>query len=85
MRAPQTHLQPVHASPTRLVRRVLSVEHLDHETFARVLNALVEEGLNLFNGVRITALGECKLPLDSLEVLSEQIPSTSEILLEQSL
>jgi hypothetical protein len=85
VRVPQTHLQPVHASPARLVRCILSIEHLDHETLARILDALVEEGLDLLNGVRVATLGECKLPLYSLEVLSEQVSSTSEILLEQSL
>lgn len=80
-----TDLEPVHGSPAWLVRRVCGLEHLDHESFARVFDRLLEERLDLIRRLAVRRLDERELAFDLDEVLLEERPALVQLLLEQGL
>jgi hypothetical protein len=43
----RTNLEPVDTAPRRLIVACFALEHLDHETFTAIFNALVKECLNV--------------------------------------
>lgn len=80
-----THLQPIHTPPTRLVRRILGLQHLHHQPFTRILHTLLQERLNLIRRLSIRALRERKLSLDLEEMIVEEFSSFVELFLEEGL
>lgn len=75
----------MNTSATRLVARALSLEHLDHQPFAAILDALVEEDLDVLDVRRVVRSRECKLSFDGFERFVEQLPTPVKVLSQQRL
>jgi hypothetical protein len=69
----------------RFVRRAFTFEHLDHQPLATLLDALVEEDLDLLDAGRVLGRCESELLFDRLEVLAEETTAFLEILAEKRL
>ena len=65
--------------------REFALEHLHHQTLAAVLDALLEERLDLVRRVRIRRLRVLELELDGLEVVLEHVAPLGEVEVEQGL
>lgn len=63
----------------------LALEHLHHETLAAVLDALLEERLDLICGIAVGRLRELKLAVHGQEVLLQQPAPCTEVSLQQRL
>ena len=63
------HFEPIAASLTWLVATLVGVEHLDHESFAGRLDALIEQGLDFLEVVGVAMLGERKFAFNLLKRL----------------
>ena len=64
-----TDLEPVDRPPTRLIVTELALEHLHHEPLAAILDALLQERLDLFHSLGIGSRRKLKFALHRLEVL----------------
>lgn len=71
--------------PTRLVRRSLSLKHLDHQSLASFFDGLVEEGLDVLDVAGVLGGGEGELLLDGLEMLTKELTTGFEVLVEEGL
>lgn len=71
--------------PTRLIRRPLSLQHLDHQSLAALLDGLVEEDLDVLDVAGVLRGGEGELLLDRLEMLAEELTTGFEVLVEEGL
>lgn len=76
------YLQPVTTPLAGLVAALLRVQHLHHESFARSLDTLVEQVLDLIQVVCVAVLGERKLSLDGLERVVQQLATFSQCFLD---
>ena len=77
-----TDLEPVDRPPTRLIVTELALEHLHHKTLAAILDAVLQESLDLIHRLRIRCLRKLELEIHRLEVLLEQFPPLREVLLQ---
>lgn len=68
-----------------LVGGSFSLEQLDHESLTSLLDASVEEDLNLFDVRRVLGSSECELALDWLERVSHQLSTMFQVLSQQRL
>ena len=79
------NLQPIYCPPAGFVVTEVTFEHLDHETLAAVLDAVLQKCLDLVDSLSIGCLRELELELHRLKVLLEHAPALSEVLLQQRL
>lgn len=63
----------------------LAFKHLDHEPFTTILDALLEERLDLVRRLAVRRLRELELAVNRLEVLIEQLAAFREVLMQQGL
>ena len=55
-----------------------ALEHLDHKTFAAILDTLFEEGLDFLCSLSIGGLGERKFTFDFPKVFPQKLPALYE-------
>jgi hypothetical protein len=66
------YLEPIQRSSTGLVRRRISLEHLDHQTLTPFLHTLIQETLDLIHSISVPTPGKIELALDGFKVCVEQ-------------
>lgn len=70
---------------TRFVARAFTLEHLDHQAFAAVLDRLVKEELDLVDRRGILGLRKGEFAFDGLEMLAEEDAAFVQVLREERL
>lgn len=78
----RAHLEPIDSSPARLIVAQLALEHLHHEAFAAVLDALFQERLDLICRLAVRRRRELELPSHGMEVRLQQFAARGEVLLQ---
>jgi hypothetical protein len=68
--ARRADLKPIDTAPGRFVVACFALEHLDHQTFTAVFDALVQERLDVLRLLTVRRFRKLKLKGDGLEVLS---------------
>jgi hypothetical protein len=79
------YLQPVHTPSAGFVIARITFQHLDHQPFATIFDALLQERLNIFHSFTVGRFRKVELAINSFEMFLEKPSSLSEIFLEQRL
>ena len=76
-------LEPIDTAPRRLVVACFALEHLDHQAFTAVFDALIQERLDVFRLLTVRGLGKLKLKLDGLKVPLQKLSAFCQIFAQQ--